>query len=123
MENKEIHSTSCGVAFCISMIGGKWKPIILFRISKGVNRFNKLINEIEGINRQMLSKQLKEMERAGILERTMFPEIPPRVEYKLTPLGKSFLPVIQAMNRWGIKHQEGEVKPKEISSQQLPLFE
>ena len=123
MENKEIHSTSCGVAFCMSMIGGKWKPIILFRISKGVNRFNKLINEIEGINRQMLSKQLKEMERAGILERTMFPEIPPRVEYKLTTLGKTLLPIIKSMDKWGQKQQEGPVLPKATSTQQLPLFE
>lgn len=123
MGKEETRSTSCGVTLCMSMIGGPWKPIILFRISKGVNRFNKLVNEIEGINRQMLSKQLKQLERAGILERTQFPEIPPRVEYKLTTLGKSFLPVIQAMNRWGTKHQEGEVKPKEVGSQQLPLFE
>jgi len=71
----------------------------------------------------MLSKQLKEMERAGILERTMFPEIPPRVEYKLTTLGKTLLPIIKSMDKWGQKQQEGPVLPKATSTQQLPLFE
>ncbi|WP_339627570.1 helix-turn-helix domain-containing protein [uncultured Maribacter sp.] len=106
--------------YCMDLIGGKWKPIILFNISKGINRFNKLFNEIEGINRQMLSKQLKELEKSGILERTLFPEIPPRVEYTLTPLGKSLMTVVQAMNRWGQKQQ---VKvPKKKDTQQVTLF-
>ena len=106
--------------YCMDLIGGKWKPIILFNISKGINRFNKLFNEIEGINRQMLSKQLKELEKSGVLERTLFSEIPPRVEYTLTPLGKSLMTVVQAMNRWGQKQQ---VKvPKKKDTQQVTLF-
>lgn len=122
MEKENGQSKINGISLCMSFIGGKWKPIIIFKISKGINRFNNLFHEIEGINRQMLSKQLKELEKSGILERLVFPEIPPRVEYKLTPLGKSFLPIIQTMNRWGIKFQEAKVKPKEINTQQLPLF-
>lgn len=122
MAKKNEQSKTKGVSLCMSFIGSKWKPIIIFKISNGINRFNNLFHEIEGINRQMLSKQLKELEKSEILERTVFPEIPPRVEYKLTPLGKSFLPLIQMMNRWGIKFQEAKVKPKEIYPQQLPLF-
>lgn len=114
---------SCAVSFCMSQIGEKWKPIILFRISKGINRFTKLIKEIDGINKQMLSKQLKELEKSGILERKVFPEIPPRVEYSLTPFGKSLLPVIQSMNRWGIKHQTKKKTVEPLSTNQLPLFE
>lgn len=111
------------LSYCMDLIGGKWKPIILFHISKGINRFNKLFNEIEGINRQMLSKQLKEIEKSGILERTLFPEIPPRVEYTLTPLGKSLMTVVQAMNRWGQKQQEEVKVTKKKDSQQATLFE
>lgn len=122
MVKKNEQSKINGVSLCMSFIGSKWKPIIIFKISNGINRFNNLFHEIEGINRQMLSKQLKELEKSEILERTVFPEIPPRVEYKLTPLGKSLLPLIQTMNRWGIKYQEAKVEPKEINPQQLPLF-
>jgi len=106
----------------MTQIGGKWKPIILFRVSKGINRFTMLLKEIDGINRQMLSKQLKELEKAGILERKLFPEIPPRVEYSLTTLGKSLLPVVQSMNRWGIRHKKKKVV-ESSNTNQLPLFE
>mgnify|MGYP003624255407 FL=1 len=116
-------SQTNALSYCMDLIGGKWKPIILFHISKGINRFNKLFNEMEDINRQMLSKQLKELEKSGILERTLFPEIPPRVEYKLTPLGKSLMTVVQAMNRWGQKQQEEVKVPKKQVTQQVTLFE
>ena len=120
---KSTVETACAVTLCMAQIGGKWKPIILFRVSKGINRFTMLLKEIDGINRQMLSKQLKELAKSGILERKLFPEIPPRVEYSLTPFGKSLLPVVQSMNRWGQKHQ---VKEKTVtpatSTNQLPLF-
>ena len=118
---KNLNQTACAVTFCMTQIGGKWKPIILFRISKGINRFTMLLKEIDGINRQMLSKQLKELEKAGILERKLFPEIPPRVEYSLTTLGKSLLPVVQSMNRWGIRHKKKKVESS--NTNQLPLFE
>ncbi|MGO4919038.1 winged helix-turn-helix transcriptional regulator [Maribacter spongiicola] len=112
--------------YCMDMIGGKWKPVIMYHISKGTNRFNKLFVEIEGINRQMLSKQLKSLERSGILDRTLFGEIPPRVEYTLTPLGKSLLPVVKAMTTWGQKQMEEKVVvpviPEAPKNQQLPLF-
>ncbi|WP_291963070.1 winged helix-turn-helix transcriptional regulator [Maribacter sp.] len=89
--------------YSMQMIGGKWKPIILYHVNKGTNRFNKLFTEIEGINRQMLSKQLKSLERSGILDRTLYGEIPPRVEYTLTALGKSLLPIVEVMTSWGQK--------------------
>ena len=89
--------------YCMNMIDSKWKSIILYHVNKGTNRFNKLFAEIQGINRQMLSKQLKSLERTGILDRTLYGEIPPRVEYTLTLLGKSLLPVVKAMTGWGRK--------------------
>ncbi|VXC36170.1 winged helix-turn-helix transcriptional regulator [Maribacter litoralis] len=109
--------------YCMEMIGGKWKPVILYHVVKGTNRFNKLFNEIEGINRQMLSKQLKSLEKTGILDRTLYGEMPPRVEYTLTPLGKSLLPVVQAMTKWGQKQTKEKVEVVDLpQNQQLPLF-
>lgn len=124
MESKKNRSlTSCAVTFCVLQIGGKWKPIILFRVSKGINRFTMLLKEIDGINKQMLSKQLKELEKSGILERKLFPEIPPRVEYSLTLKGKSLMPVIQSMNRWGNKHLTKNRITAGANANQLPLFD
>ncbi|MFK5971978.1 MAG: helix-turn-helix domain-containing protein [Flavobacteriaceae bacterium] len=120
---KKSISKPCAVAFCMSMIGGTWKPIILFRIAMGIHRFEMLMKSIDGINRQMLSKRLKELEKADIIERKVFLEIPPRVEYSFTIRGKSLLPVIQSMNRWGKKHQELTSSSTAVKSSQLPLFD
>jgi len=89
------------------MIGGKWKPIILYLISKGANRFGILQREIDGISKQMLTKQLRELENDGMLERKIFPEIPPRVEYSISDKGNSLFTIIDAMRSWGEKHLEG----------------
>ena len=91
----------CPVTYCMSIIGGKWKPIILFLISKGANRFGVLQRGIEGISKQMLTKQLRELEADGILERKIYAEIPPRVEYFVTDLGQSLFPIITSMKDWG----------------------
>jgi len=129
-EKKTKTTTTCGVGLCMTMIGSAWKPIIIiiiFRISKGTNRFTTILREIEGINRQMLSKQLKKLEKSGILVRTSFAEIPPRVEYSITALGKSLLPVVQSMQGWGDRQQKAtktkvkkEAKP---APQQIGLFD
>jgi len=91
----------CPVTFTVGFIGGKWKPVILHLVRKGANRFGVLQRGIDGISKQMLTAQLRELERDGILSRTIFPEIPPRVEYAITSLGESLLPVIDAMSKWG----------------------
>ena len=106
---KSIAPTECPVTFCMSKIGGKWKPILLYLIEKGANRFGILQRGIEGISKQMLTKQLRELEQDGILSREIFPEIPPRVEYSLTETGRSLLPVIEAMREWGEAHLPAEL--------------
>lgn len=85
----------------MSVIGGKWKPVILYLVTKDVNRFGVLQRAITGISKQMLTKQLRELERDGILHRQVFAEVPPRVLYSLTAKGKSVLPVVKAMSAWG----------------------
>lgn len=106
LKKKSIEVFQCPVTYTMSMIGGKWKPIILYLISKGANRFGILIKGIEGISKQMLTKQLREMESDGILNRKIFPEIPPKVEYKISAKGKSLFPIIDAMRLWGEKNMK-----------------
>ena len=91
----------CPVTYCMGVIGGKWKPVVLFLVSHGINRFGQLQRKIDGVSKQMLTKQLRELEADGIITRTVFPEVPPRVEYALSQKGESLLPVIGAMRAWG----------------------
>ncbi len=104
--SKKIEHSDCPVTFCVSKIGGKWKPILIHLIRKGANRFGVLERGVEGLTKQMLTKQLREMEADGILERKIYPEIPPRVEYFFTPYGESLFPVIDAMSKWGLEKME-----------------
>ena len=101
LDKKSIDVLECPVTYTMSMIGGKWKPIILYLISKGANRFGVLQRGIDGISKQMLTKQLRELEEDGILDRKIFAEIPPRVEYSISEKGKSLFPIIDAMRSWG----------------------
>ncbi len=100
-EKKSVAIHECPVTFTLSKIGGKWKPIILFLISKGGNRFGILQRGIKDISKQMLTKQLRELEADGILDRKIYAEIPPRVEYFLTDLGQTLMPIIGSMKKWG----------------------
>ena len=94
-------NSNCPVTHCLKMIGGKWKPVLLFCIANGVDRFGAMSRAIPTITKQMLTQQLRELEADGLLSRTVYAEIPPRVEYALTEKGKSILPVIAAMRSWG----------------------
>ena len=85
----------------MKVIGGKWKIIILYAVQNDANRFGLLQKTIPDISKQMLTTQLRELEKDKIISRTIFPEIPPRVEYGITPLGKTLFPIIEAMDKWG----------------------
>ena len=103
-EKKSVDEAVCPVTYCMSKIGGKWKPIILHLISKDANRFGILMKGIDGISKQMLTRQLRELEADGFLTRQVFAEIPPRVEYSITDLGYSLFPIISSMKKWGEEH-------------------
>lgn len=100
-KNPTTQKMTCPVTFTMEIIGGKWKPIILFHIGKRINRFGILREVIPGISKQMLTNQLRELEKDGILERKVFSEIPPRVEYFITSKGETLMPVIGNMKSWG----------------------
>jgi len=102
-KNKDYNPYNCPVTHCMNLIGGKWKILIIYAVSKNCNRFSKLQKALPLISKQMLVNQLRELEEDKILERTIFPEIPPRVEYHMTPYGQSLMPVISVLQEWGLK--------------------
>ena len=88
-----------------SVLGGKWKILILWYVAfYQVQRFGELRRRLEGITQSTLTKQLRELEGDGFLHREVYPEVPPRVEYTLTPMGESFVPILEQMVRWGEEH-------------------
>lgn len=92
----------CQIEATLQLLDGKWKGVILHHLLRDeVLRFNELVKLLSTITHRTLSKQLREMEVAGLVARTVYPVVPPRVDYSLTPLGRSLEPVIQALGRWG----------------------
>lgn len=95
----------CPVESTLSLLDGKWKGVILFHLlTDRTLRFNELRRRLSAVTQRMLTKQLRELEEAGIVSRTVFPVVPPRVDYALTPLGLSLEPVIRALDAWGKTH-------------------
>ncbi len=92
---------ACPVATTVGIIGNKWKLLILRDIQAGPQRFGQLRKSLLGISQKVLTDSLREMESAGIVIRTVYPEVPPRVEYSLSPLGETLRPIMDAMERWG----------------------
>lgn len=103
MENlKELEE--CPVAAMLVLIGGKWKPVILHYLTTGTRRFGEIAVRIPAISRKVLTEQLRELESDSLISRTKYKEIPPRVEYALTELGKSLTPVLDEMAVWSNKY-------------------
>lgn len=96
----------CPVQVCLNFISDKWKILIIRDLLTGTKRFNELKKSLAPITQKMLTQQLREMEDDGIINRKVYPVVPPKVEYSLTTLGLSLEPVISAMKKWGEKIQE-----------------
>jgi DNA-binding HxlR family transcriptional regulator len=97
---------ACPVATTVGLIGNKWKLLILRNLLAGPNRFGELRKTIPGISQKVLTDNLRAMEEDGIIVRTVFAEVPPRVEYKLSALGDTMRPIISAMETWGLGYQQ-----------------
>lgn len=97
---------SCGMAYSLNVVGGRWKPAILCRLLHGTMRYGELKKSIEGISERMLVAQLRELENDQVIERLVYAEVPPRVEYRLTALGQTMKPMLRAMSDWGNLHRE-----------------
>ena len=102
-KNKDFNPNNCGVTHFLNRIGGKWKVLVIYAVENGVNRFSSLQKLIPDISKQMLVNQLRELEEDRIIDRIVYAEIPPRVEYKLSKYGRSLMPVIDVIQQWGEK--------------------
>ena len=96
---------ACPVATTVQLIGSKWKLLILRDLLMRPWRFNELRRDLEGISQKVLTDSLRTMEEDGLVSRTVYPEVPPKVEYSLTPLGESMKPILDAMEQWGTEYK------------------
>lgn len=94
----------CPVEACVEVIGGKWKGVILYHLLGGTKRFNELLRLMPGVTQRMLTRQLRELEADRIVERKVYAEVPPKVEYSLTEFGRTLEPVLKTLQGWGAKN-------------------
>jgi DNA-binding HxlR family transcriptional regulator len=99
-------ATSCPVTTALTVIGGKWKVIILWHLQGKVKRFGELQKSIAGISQKMLTQELRDLEESGLVFRKVYPVVPPRVEYSLTEFGRSLAPVLEQLCDWGTAFQK-----------------
>lgn len=106
-QNEELLSKlpTCPVETTLTLIGNKWEVLILRDLMEGTKRFGELRRSVGHISQKVLTSQLRAMEEAGLVHREVFAEVPPRVEYSLTPLGKSLKPVMDALRDWGTEYK------------------
>ena len=103
-----MHPEECSVRAALDVIGGKWKPIITWYLMEGTKRFGELRRCMPDATQKMLTQQLRELERDNIIHRKVYREVPPKVEYSLTPHGRSLRPVLAALCKWGAAHRDGK---------------
>lgn len=103
----------CPVEATLDLIGGKWKSIILFRVLEGTRRFNELRRLMPGLTQRMLTNQLRELERDGLISRKVYAEVPPKVEYSMTEFGRTLEPVLLSLKQWA----EVQMLPRMLSAE------
>lgn len=101
----EKHIVECDLAYAVCKIGGRWKILILGKLEFGKLRFSDLRKQIGGITERMLTLQLRELEKEGLLKRTVYAEVPPRVEYELTEIATELIPIWRQLESWAAKHK------------------
>ena len=100
---------ACRVETTLTLISDKWKVLIIRDLLSGTRRFGELKRSLGGVSQKVLTSQLRQMEESGLLTRTVYPEVPPRVEYTLTELGYSLRPALEALRDWGEEYKSGGV--------------
>lgn len=109
-ENKQYAIEQCPVTYVMEKIGGYWKPIILFHLSKGVKRYSELKRAIPAVTEKVLIQHLKQLEADGLVIRESKPVVPPYVTYKLSKAGEGIMPVVDAMAQWAFREKAGAFK-------------
>src|SRR3954471_16884492 len=106
MENE---TDKCTISTTLRVLGGKWKIVILWHLIDKTRRFSEIEHLITGITHKMLTQQLRELEADGLIQRKVYAEVPPRVEYSLTAYGRTLIPVLNAMAQWGLEHERSQL--------------
>lgn len=112
MEQQKKDLLACPVETTLTLIGDKWKVLILRDLLPGTKRFGELKKSIGHVSQKVLTAQLRDMEQSGLVHREVFAEVPPRVEYSLTDLGQSLKPILDAMQVWGEGYKAGSISQK-----------
>jgi DNA-binding HxlR family transcriptional regulator len=110
LENEQALETDCPFIFALSLMGKRWKPAILWKMTEGCYRFGEFKKAIPQISEKMLTQHLRELEVDGLITRTIYAEMPPRVEYALTKLGLSLQPILEQLNNWGEKAKKTKME-------------
>jgi DNA-binding HxlR family transcriptional regulator len=113
----------CPIESTLAVVNGKWKLLILKAVSQGPVRFNQLNARIPAVSTKMLTQQLREMEADGIIVRTIFPEVPPRVEYSLSETGISLFSIFTEMRRWGLEEDRVHKPQCSFCKECLPVYQ
>src|SRR3990167_6897449 len=92
---------ACAVEAALDVIGSKWKGVILFHLLDGTQRFNELRRKMPSVTQRMLTRQLRQLEKDGVINRVVYPQVPPKVEYSLTPFGQKLKPLLFLLREWG----------------------
>lgn len=124
MDEKKIGTQEyyCPVKLTTDVIGGKWKPLILFYLESGTKRFGELRKLIPGMTKKMLTQHLRDLERDEVIRRKVYAVVPPKVEYSLTRHGESLKPILKLMSAWGTRHRKrygipkGKMRPRNSAS-------
>lgn len=104
--NEQYITQECDLTYAVCKIGGRWKLLILCKLENGKLRFSEIRRRISGITERMLTLQLREMEKEGLVKRTVHAEVPPRVDYELTAIAEELVPIWKQLDHWGKKHRE-----------------
>lgn len=104
--NAQYLTQECDLTYAVCKIGGRWKLLILCKLENGKLRFSEIRRRISGITERMLTLQLREMEKEGLVKRTVYAEVPPRVDYELTEIAEELVPIWKQLDQWGKKHRE-----------------
>lgn len=113
-KQKHITYTNCPVEIALDMIAGKWKTVILFNLASGRLRFNELMRLLPMITQRTLTTQLRELEQDGLVLRDVYPEVPTKVEYSLTPLGLSLGPILLSLKQWAESHVPDRIAARKV---------
>lgn len=101
--------SACGIEVAIALLSGRWKPLIVYHLSSGTKRFSELKRLMPEVSQRMLTQQLRELEADGLISRTVYPVVPPKVEYTLTTQAKELPETLRPLNEWGLKWQRGAI--------------